>query len=295
MGERWERRLREALTTPPELLNVETFRLAERWAQSFHATPSHELVHVVRGRARIEQPRRVFEVVSGDTFIILRGTRHRDVFPAGDAYAALYLFFSWPSGEPLLRALAAAGAGMGGAGTRAHVHWLVKELEGEYSGDRPGAEARMPLLLLAILLSLYQASLAASGTAAGGGREALARERRRRLVRDVHDYLRGHYAEALELETLARRFDVSPFHLCRAFSQEMGVTLTDMLATLRVEAAKELLRDGRRPLKQVCEAVGFAAPGYFAKVFRRVTGQSPTEYRVQQWRGTPNPRPPPES
>jgi AraC-like DNA-binding protein len=288
MGETWSRLLQRALAEPPSLLSLETLSLEARWARTFHATPVHELVHVLRGCARIEQRGRTFEVAPGDTFVIPRGTRHRDVFPDGDAYSALYLFFRWPGGDDLLRRSAVAGTGLLPAGATLHLHWLMKELEGDYFGERPGAEERMRLLLLEILLELYRCH-GHSRTALPpdrGGREALARERRRRLVREVQEYLRAHYAEALELEALARRFGVSPFHLCRAFSQEMGATLTDMLTTLRIEAARDLLRDGRRPLKQVSEAVGFAAPGYFAKVFRRVTGLSPTQYRVRHWPGS---------
>jgi YesN/AraC family two-component response regulator len=58
------------------------------------------------------------------------------------------------------------------------------------------------------------------------------------------------------------------------------VSFTDVLTSVRVERAKELLAGTRLSVKQIAGRVGYSGGNYFAKVFRRVSGMSPSEYRL---------------
>ena len=80
------------------------------------------------------------------------------------------------------------------------------------------------------------------------------------------------------LDELAERLEVSKGHLIRTFTKKTGISPGRYIAHLRVEYAKLLLRSEEPSITYVAEASGFANANYFAKVFRRETGMSPSEY-----------------
>lgn len=91
------------------------------------------------------------------------------------------------------------------------------------------------------------------------------------LIREEFPFLEG-------VDELAERLEVSKAHLIRTFTRQTGVSPGRYITHLRVEYAKLLLRGGEDSITYVAEASGFANANYFAKVFRRETGMSPSEY-----------------
>ena len=67
------------------------------------------------------------------------------------------------------------------------------------------------------------------------------------------------------------------------FKKKMGKTVLQYLTEVRMEAAKNLLEDGRVKLSEVALKVGFRDSGYFSKVFRRYVGVSPSIYREKNY------------
>ena len=84
------------------------------------------------------------------------------------------------------------------------------------------------------------------------------------------------------LEELAETFRVSTFHLSRAFSQDFGMSMTDMLAGIRMEHAREMLITGTLSVKEIASNVGYTSGNYFSKAFRRYYGLSPSEYQLKK-------------
>lgn len=101
-----------------------------------------------------------------------------------------------------------------------------------------------------------------------------------RVVERVKAYIVQHYTEELELNRLAEEVYLTPSYLSKLFKTETGETITDFLISVRIDKAKELLRD-QIALKTyaIGEKVGYADPAYFNKVFKKVVGCTPKEYR----------------
>jgi two-component system response regulator YesN len=89
-----------------------------------------------------------------------------------------------------------------------------------------------------------------------------------------------HLAEELSLESVAAELRITPTHLSRLFVLESGAGFGDCLARARIDRAKGLLASGHS-VKESSALVGYRDPAYFARVFRRLEGLSPGEYR---WR-----------
>lgn len=99
------------------------------------------------------------------------------------------------------------------------------------------------------------------------------------LVRETVDHIHENYMKSISLEGMAARARLSNFYFSKMFKQYIGSTFIDYLTAHRVEAAKKLLGDPRVNVKEVAPAVGYPDPNYFAKVFKRLTGLSPREFR----------------
>ena len=83
----------------------------------------------------------------------------------------------------------------------------------------------------------------------------------------------------LSLASAARASDASMFHFCTLFHQTTGLKFRDYVARSRIEDARVLLCDPTRRMSEVAYEVGFQSMTAFHRAFRRILGESPTEYR----------------
>lgn len=100
------------------------------------------------------------------------------------------------------------------------------------------------------------------------------------VVDKAMEYLKARLAEDLSLSDVAAYVNCSPFHLSRLFRLQAGDTFVRCFARLRIDAAKALLRSGNYSVKEAGTMVGFADQTYFARVFKRLEGVSPAEYKA---------------
>jgi len=105
---------------------------------------------------------------------------------------------------------------------------------------------------------------------------------KRRLVRDVKEYIDENYKESMSLMSLAERFYINKEYLSKIFKEEYGFTVNGYIAHARVSRAKELLRFTDMTVEEISYAVGIADMNYFSRMFKRVEGMSPKKYR-ESW------------
>ena len=105
------------------------------------------------------------------------------------------------------------------------------------------------------------------------------REGARDKLRQVCDFIAKHYAEAIGELAMAKMCGMSPFRFSRAFHVAYGVTFRDYLSEHRVRHAKRLLSNPQISVSDVAAMTGFDDPSYFARLFRKRTGTSPTAFR----------------
>ncbi|MBQ6722326.1 MAG: helix-turn-helix transcriptional regulator, partial [Clostridia bacterium] len=101
-------------------------------------------------------------------------------------------------------------------------------------------------------------------------------------VRSCLNYIDFHYMEPLSLENLAGRFTINKNYLSSRFHREVGMTVTDYINQTRVRRSVTLLEKTDLSMQTVAERCGFSDANYFTRVFRKVNGVSPNEYRRSQ-------------
>jgi len=100
------------------------------------------------------------------------------------------------------------------------------------------------------------------------------------LVQRAREYIEKHKTEAIALADVARAAGASVFHFCKVFHKSTGLTFTDYVARVRLEDARTQLLNPNRRISEIAYDVGFQSLTQFNRTFKRVFGQSPTEFRV---------------
>ncbi|MBB6635901.1 response regulator [Cohnella thailandensis] len=96
-------------------------------------------------------------------------------------------------------------------------------------------------------------------------------------------YVKLHYADNISLQTVADYVDLSSGYLSNLFRKELQITFIDYLNRYRIERAKELMATTSKKSSDIAVEVGFSPEyTYFSKVFKKVTGLNPNEYR-REW------------
>jgi len=99
------------------------------------------------------------------------------------------------------------------------------------------------------------------------------------MAMKILDYLLENYHKEISLQELAEEFYISHWHLSKLIKKEIGLNYTDLINIIRIEQAKRLLAIPRYRINEVGSMVGYNDNTYFSRVFKKLTGMSPQEYR----------------
>lgn len=101
------------------------------------------------------------------------------------------------------------------------------------------------------------------------------------VIKRAKEYIHEHQTEELSLGQVARAVNTSSFYFCKIFKKYTGINFTDYLSRVRIEKAKNLLLNPNLRVSEIAFEVGFQSLTHFNRVFKKLLGLSPTEYRVQ--------------
>ena len=125
---------------------------------------------------------------------------------------------------------------------------------------------------------------------AGAGIAGASQERRGVMalrfngVVESADYIRGHYAEEFDLNDLASGCGLNATYFCKAFKDHTGMTVFEFINNIRIQKACLLLKSTEMPVIDVAYGVGYNNISFFNRYFKKVTGESPRDFRVRSRR-----------
>lgn len=97
-------------------------------------------------------------------------------------------------------------------------------------------------------------------------------------IQECCDYIRLHYTEKLNITDIAARVGYTGNYLSKKFKQEMGVNIVEYITSVKIDAAKELLRS-QKSIAEISDMLGFHSQSYFGAQFKKVTGITPKEFQ----------------
>ncbi len=250
----------------------------------------HELVAVAGGKCRVEISGRIYNLDNFSWIIIPPGLSHTSTALTGVKRYWVHFDWSFISGKTI-SAICVYTPGKpdksqlrpapeyvpseiqrGKLPANSPVFQLLETLTFRWNSDHEIERTSCRALFLEILLRLLSGKQ--SGTKSSLPESKIARQVKAALdqMPDQGETLRNYLANLLEY---------SYEHLSREFKRVYGISPVDYLNLLRIEKAKQLLQSPRAGISQIAYACGFNDPTYFARLFKKHTGLSPSKFRNQ--------------
>ena len=95
----------------------------------------------------------------------------------------------------------------------------------------------------------------------------------------IHSYMQAHIHESLELDTLAQQVNLSKYHFAKRYKEATGTSAISHFINLKIEHACQLLDIGHQSISEIGYALGYDDAYYFSRIFKKVMGISPSQYR----------------
>lgn len=229
--------------------------------------PFTVLQHTISGSGRLRYQNRNYRLQAGDTFLLLVPHNHRYWLEKNERWEYFWISMH---GEETLR-----------------IHKMVLALAGPVLKLQPStidhlADCSLRLVKGATTPGVasaiaYEAAMALYDDVFGS--PAFAAEQS--AMQPVIDHINANLDKPLPVGELAEIVGLSRAHFSRSFAESEGVPPAEYVLQQRLQRAAKLLTKGDfLPVKEVSIMCGFDDPNYFAKVFRRVYGITPTEFRT---------------
>lgn len=103
-----------------------------------------------------------------------------------------------------------------------------------------------------------------------------------KLVRKAREYVMAHIGEAITTDALAKTCGLNRTYLCRVFSEETGMTVGQYVTAIKMEEAKRLMDITPKSILEIADYLGYSSQSHFQRVFKKMLGMTPGEYRRRE-------------
>ena len=103
--------------------------------------------------------------------------------------------------------------------------------------------------------------------------------KKKSIEQRIAEYIKEHLSEGITRHKIANHFSLNPDYLSRLFKSTTGKTLSNYIIECRIAWAKDLLHNPVLSITEISETIGYSNYSYFARVFKKLTGMRPKEYR----------------
>lgn len=161
--------------------------------------------------------------------------------------------------------------------TRRTIARLCEEMDKENLARNPGWYFMLKSSLTQLLLTIVREQMEPRESA---GENAAEPVEKKHVAGQIADYLDEHYAERISLDMIAEKMYLSPYYISKIFKAEIGESPIHYLIRVRMERAKELLKeDASLPIAEIAERVGYEDVYHFSKLFKKAYGMPPSKCR----------------
>lgn len=245
-----------------------------------------EIGIILDGKGEFSVDDKVFPVRKGDLLLFNPGMLHQsrrinEKEPATEFYAGFsnihfrnmeYNQILFPHRTFLLRPKEK---------TFLHLNRLAESMMAESRSTQPGRYFMLKSYLTQMILLLYREQAEQQNSTASGF--IFESTGKKYVVEKIVDYLEDHYTEKISLDQIAQNMYLSPFYISRIFKSEVGDTPINYLINLRMEKARQLLREKPNcSVQEIALQVGYDDAYHFSKLFKKHYGNSPSQYRARK-------------
>ncbi|THK39534.1 AraC family transcriptional regulator [Ensifer sp. MPMI2T] len=231
-------------------------------------TPFTVLQHTIGGAGNLRYENRTYRLREGDTLLLLVPHNHRYWLEDGGRWEFFWISMNGEEALRIHRAILAVTGPVLKLQPETIEHLADCSLRLISGGETPG---RASAIAYEAAMALYDDVF--------GSHPVFSQEYR--TMHHVIDHIMANLEKPLPVEELAKVSGLSRAHFSRVFAASEGMPPAEFVLQKRLQRAVKLLtKTADLPVKEVAILSGFEDPNYFAKVFRRVFGASPTEFRT---------------
>lgn len=99
------------------------------------------------------------------------------------------------------------------------------------------------------------------------------------VIHEIEKYVKANFHREIKLQEISEHFYISREYISRKFKQEYNINISEYLVTIRMRKAQELLKGSNLKVYDIAHMIGYQDDKYFRKVFKKIIGVSPNEYR----------------
>jgi AraC-like DNA-binding protein len=288
----------------PLVRNIGYTMTRSGWIHPDRLTDYHVFIYVLQGRMQVIEDGQEYFLQEGDVFFLKRGIRHWGGAGTLPGTLTFWIHFydtnpdsedgqetkKWDLGDRI--ASSAYQVFMPGhydltleLPKRTHVHnnsymiRKIKELYEVYTSSRFDHHIRVSMGAMDMFLDILRST---RDTRTAGGKSDV-------LVQKLIRYLEKHCTEELATERIAERFRLNYRYISTMFRNRVGTSLFKYHERLRIYHAAELLKNTSLNVSEVSDRVGYQSPFYFSRVFKKLMGESPSDYIRNLYRNQPLP------
>ena len=98
-------------------------------------------------------------------------------------------------------------------------------------------------------------------------------------ISEIISFIEENYYKKLSLEEISQKYYISYYYLSHAFREVTGLSFTEYVNTVRVSKARQMIKKDTYPLHVICDKTGFGSYKQFGRIFKEITGVSPSQYK----------------
>ena len=240
-----------------------------------NGTNDYQLLFVEQGENHMEFPDRKFLLKAGNLLLIPPNIYQKYYVVAGKAYMDYWLHFSGESAPALIEMIGLSPLEPATLENSFHFTNAVTSLALQMHLRQQGYEIKCLSLFYDIFYTLFTELVA--------NRQSPHYFR----IKAAIEYIYHHYDEFPSIKKLADECSLSVSRFHYLFKAEIGKTAVQYITDMKIEKASQLLMQTDYTVSEIAHILGYEDALYFSKVFKRLTGKSPTEFRSNKKQNKP--------
>lgn len=261
------------------------------WTHEEHTLDVYEIFICTHGSIYLTQQGELYPLTAGDGMLMLPGVPHKGYAPSQKGAQALWMMFSLEKNAELIAPSDADRLLMQQKNNRYfsglnHAVLLpdkflqlqidrisvlfsqLLHLAQKTSYSKQGSDYILTSILIELTQQLMENYVLPDGQSTGD----------RRLY-EVLEWIRHHIKENISLDDVADAFHYSKVYLARYFKSKMGITMQQYIARCRISAAKKLLCETDKTVREIAFSLGFPDDKYFLRLFKQCEAMTPKQFR----------------
>lgn len=258
---------------PARLIYVSSAIYEGDWFSIRHSHNFSELFYVRSGQGNFIVEDEIYPVKQDDLVIVNPNVEHTEVSVSNDPLEYVVLGVEGMSFDFGDRSGTRNHEIINYRNQRDELFFYFEAMLRETENKDENYEAICQNLLEVVVIILMRSS--------GHPFSVVATQRANKVCSRIKRYIDSNFADEISLDYLAEKAHLSKYYLAHTFAKYYGMSPINYLNEVRLRASKELLETTDLTISQIAETTGFSSQSYFSQSFRRSSGLTPSEYRLQ--------------